>query len=125
MRTPFIFSAVALMAMACGDATQSPLAPSVSPGPQADLSDVVALRIAVDDGFQRLLPGISPDAAGPIGDALRVLDASLKDAASSSSTLAAALAGTDQTLRRFAGADRPDRATLDALQLELSVTTRQ
>jgi hypothetical protein len=125
MRTPLILAAVALIAVGCGDATQSPLAPSVAAAPSVASGDAVALRIAVDDGLQRLLPGISSDAAGPIGDALRSLDAALRHGDANSATLATAVANADQALRRFAGADRSDRATLDALELELSVVPRR
>jgi hypothetical protein len=125
MRTPVILSAVALIAIACGDATQPPVAPSSAARPAAEGVDVVALRIAVNDGLQRLLPGVSSDAAGAVGDALRSLDATLKSADLTSPALGTALADADQTLRRFSDADRADRATLDALALELSVVPRR
>jgi hypothetical protein len=112
------------MAIACGDATRLPLAPSVSAAPSAVTGDAAALRIAVDDGLQRLLPGVSADAARPIGDALHNIDAALRHTDSHSTALERALADADQALRRFSGADRADRATLDALELELSVAPR-
>jgi hypothetical protein len=117
MRHHFLLLAVAAALAACGDASPPTGPRSVAEPPAA--ANVASLRIAVDDGIGRLLPGVSGDAAGAIGDALRQLDASLRQA--SPSVIADAMTNADRVLGRFGGADRLDRPTLDALALELDL----
>lgn len=125
MRIPLILSLAALVSAACSDPPQAPVAPLPSSESTRSLADDIVLRIAIEDGLHRLLPDLSPDARAAVGDALRALDASLNPADPTSPGLAAALSRSDGVLGRFAALDRADRATLDALTLELSVSPRR
>jgi len=119
MRNHFLFLAVAAVLVGCDDANPPTGPRSIAEQATAAVTNAASLRIAIDDGLGRLLPGVSGDAAGAVGDALRQLYASLRLA--SPSAVADAITNADRVLARFEGGDRPDRATLDALALELDV----
>ena len=115
-----ILLATTVLLVAACDSGTSPTGPTVAPSAPVAAQDR-ALTIAVDDARERLLPGLSADAAGPVGSALRALAAQLNSPTASRSAVSDALARTRSTVAGFRGPGRADAATLDALRLELDV----
>jgi hypothetical protein len=115
----FSFALCVLVIAACSDGT-SPNGPA-----QARVAAVPAtsraLAIAVDDAVDRLVPGLAPDAAAPIGAALHTLATRLHASAPDPSGVREALANARLTIDQLRAPDRADAATLDALRLELDV----
>ena len=115
----FTFAVCVLVIAACSEGT-SPTGPA-----QARVAAVPttsrAIAIAVDDAVDRLVPGLATDAAAPIGAALHILAARLRDSAADPSGVREALANARMTIDQLRAPDRADAATLDALRLELDV----
>lgn len=71
------------------------------------------------DAIGRILPALDRDAATPVGNALRTLDAELRDPRASVAARASAAAAVQHVLGRFADTRRADAADLDAMRLEV------
>jgi len=115
----FSFALCVLVTAACNDGTSpdGPTEARVAPVPATSR----ALTIAVDDAVDRLIPGLAPDAAAPIGAALHALVARLHASTTDPSGVREALDNARLTIDQLRAPDRPDAATLDALRLELDV----
>jgi hypothetical protein len=95
------------------------VAPSATPVAMSG-QFAVNMKSAVDDALSRLVPGLSPDAATPIGASLRSLSTRLTEPTASETVVRAELERVLQTLARFGGSSRTDTPTLDAISLELT-----
>ena len=105
---------------ACSDDQAGPLAPDTfAPTVAVTAATAPAAQLS-RDAVVRLLPALNKDAATPVGNALRALDARLAD---SKATLAArdrSLKVVENTLAQFTPTGRTDAADLDAMRLTVA-----
>ena len=118
MRSPLIVLSVLVVA-ACSDGTSPTGLAEVQVESAAQPSR--ALRIAVDDVVDRLLPGLATDAIGPVSSAVRDLAAVVQKSPVDEASVRVALAHVRSVIASYRSSARPDAATLDALRLELDV----
>jgi hypothetical protein len=71
------------------------------------------------DAIGRILPALDRDAATPVGNALRTLDAELCDPRATAEARARTVAAVQNVLARFIDTRRADAADLDAMRLEV------
>ena len=113
------FTVVAALA-ACAE-HGNPTSPSTSVVPSVPrLTTLVVARTELTaDAIGRILPALEKDAAAPVGNALRTLDAKLRDASASTDAKARAAATVQNVLAQFTDPARGDAADLDAMRLEV------
>jgi hypothetical protein len=113
------FTVVAALA-ACAE-HGNPTSPSTSVIPSVPrlTTLVVAQTELTADAIGRILPALEKDAATPVGNALRTLDAKLRDASASTNAKARAAATVQSVLAQFTDPARGDAADLDAMRLEV------
>ena len=99
----------------------NPTSPSTSVVPSVPrlTTLVVAQTELTADAIGRILPALEKDAAAPVGNALRTLDAKLRDASASRDAKARAAATVQSVLAQFTDPARGDAADLDAMRLEV------
>ena len=110
--------AVALAACVDQESPTTPRRPPVAIQAADMLRPTVTPNDLTADAIDRLLPALGKDAASPVGNALRGLDAKLRDAGASLAAKDRAAAVLQNVLAQFVDPARPDAADLDAMRLE-------
>ena len=116
----YALAGLAVALAACAEPA-SPTAPRTSPVTRTAFDLIRETGTPNDltaDAIDRLLPALEKDAAAPVGNALRSLDAKLRDASASLATKDRAAAVLQNVLAQFVDPARPDAADLDAMRLE-------
>jgi hypothetical protein len=112
---------IAAALAACSERA-NPTAPQHSPAVDRSLAAAepsVAPTELTSDAIVRILPALEQDAAAPVDNALRALDAKLRDADATAGAKDRAAATVQNVLAQFTDPARADAADLDAMRLEV------
>ena len=106
---------------ACADQSSptSPAGAAAVPSPSHATTLAVLQSELTADAIDRILPALEKDAAAPVGNALRTLDAKLRDPGATTAAKDRAAVTVQKVLGQFTDPARVDAADLDAMRLEV------